>query len=89
MPITNIFLKNVVVVSNDVSLADVFVCTTVRIQHPKVQCLVSCHIAAKHFKCATFCVFSVTLIKVAWFCHSSYHTRWEVPISSATNIVPT
>ena len=89
MPITNIFLKNVVVVSNDVSLADVFVYTTVRIHHPKVQCLVSCHIAAKHFKCATFCVFSVTLIKVAWFCHSSYHTRWEVFISSATNIVPT
>lgn len=86
MSFTNILLKNVVVVSNDVSLANMSVCTTVPIQYPKVQCLVSCHISAKCFKCATFCVFSVTLIKVAWFCHSSYHTRWEVPISSVTNI---
>ena len=65
------FLKNIVVLGNDVSLADVFVCTTVQIQHPKVQCLVNCHIAAKHFICATFCEFSFALIKVVWFCHSS------------------
>ena len=58
------FLKNIVVLDNDVSLADVFVCTTVQIHHPNIQCLVSCHIAAKHFICATFCVFYVTLIKV-------------------------
>ena len=57
MSITNIFLKNVVVLSNDMSLADVFVCTTVQIQHPKVQCLVGCHVAAKHFMCANFVYF--------------------------------
>jgi len=34
MSITNMFLKNIVVLGNDVSLADVFVCTTVQIQHP-------------------------------------------------------
>jgi len=89
MSFTNMFLKNIVILGNDVSLADVFVCTTVQIQHPEIQCLVSCHIATKHFICVTFYEFSVTLIKVAWFCHSSYYTRWEFPISSATNIVPT